>query len=229
MKHRALQRANNEIAIRFVNDPCFRIGPNGSAYQIPLPDCNDTGRNTDFGDPSPIRPEEYGLSKCLDVVGGEIRSQACTTGYAGQKWRLEAVLDAAQNPVPDGRVRIVDEQTGQCLRLGADPDWQALPNWLLCARVPWTTKLTMGACSGAISEFFVVPWTPMNTVPGTSSPDAWDRWRIRPALQCTDLYGHLVSWDGDSCVDANATGDGVLRVFWCHDSPRQQFRAEQWY
>lgn len=231
MRHHAVDAANDELYAQFVEDPCFRIGPDGKAYQLPIPACEHSGNQTDYGAPSLVRPEEFQLNECVIESYPAVKSAPCSYPYySWWKWQLEPVRDQYQVPLSDGRVRIV-HSSGLCLRLSQTPVYQnPFPSGMSCEGVPWLTTLVMGSCSGREAEFFVTPWAAEDTSPGLAEPDAWRRWRIRPYLRCKTVDGDdNVMYNGDSCLDANATGDHVLRVFWCHDSPRQQFRASDWY
>lgn len=231
MRHHAVELANAELYSMFAEDPCFRIGPDGKAYQLPIPACENTGVLPDYGGPSLVRAEEFQLQECLTDFS-VVRSAACNyPSYAGQKWRLDPVLDDFDEPEADGRVRIVADSSGSCLRLSLAPDEDGttFPNGVTCDSVPWLTTIVMGSCSGREAEFYVTPWIVEDTSPGLKDPDAYRRWRIRPYLICRTVNGNDRMQYGDACLDANAAGDHVLRVFWCHDSPRQQFRATDWY
>jgi hypothetical protein len=57
---------------------------------------------SDVGTPSIVRSEEYGLSKCLAVNGGDVISTNCgSSPYWGKEWVLQNVLDN-RAPVSEG-------------------------------------------------------------------------------------------------------------------------------
>jgi hypothetical protein len=225
MKHRALQVANADLARRFQKDPCFRIGPNGNAYQIPTAACNTS---VSYSAPAPVYSEEFVDNRCWRAVWTgaqyEVRSLQCSTyPTAYEKWSLEAVPNDG-----DGRVLIRNQGTGTCLRTESTLTAMLQPTNIYCYRVPWGTKLIVGPCSGRETHFTVAPWAAVNTSPGTLSTN--DFWRVHLAGPCNSLYLNMEDFpDRGSCADSDVYGDQTLRVFWCHDGPRQKMRSSGLY
>ncbi len=259
VRARGLDAVNWEIANRFTEKPCFRVGIDGQAYQPPRSLCDwysnfvqpDMQQNTD----AYLSSQESYAYLSLTAPSGELSYDP--SPWLGGKtfaWRAREVNASGSPGLPSFETYALYQSyasvgvPGQdyCLRPVEPPQYQSV--WL-----PWTIVTEPGGspvptgveCEEHASWVMeAVPCsapTPSNPQRETwlhltpTSLDAttrvllWDLVNIRPYLKCRDAATHAIQYHTYASHLCVTTSGSAVLLFPCLDLAGQRINIRGWY